>query len=295
MFLGQTQVCGADLGGRRTALQSQHFVRIGNPASHAQPSWSESEATVAESPKGNPPTAHRTAAAIVRSSGDLASSGRQRPRVLPGVKAASLRSAPAPRATALTPAPRTLVQMALDDDAQSYAPFRIAPWRVLNKSCSTWSGHRASSSSTSCRTTPASRPDGDAGREPLVGILRLPFGCVGAESGRYGHSCVVLLALVWSKAVHCRKALPVSSLQYPCATLNHHRTRRSNVGLQHRDNIDSRNQNGPTRTHGTRTTGRMRAAQPHRSRRSQRPRSIRLEPQRQMVTAGNLKLETGRA
>ena len=77
----------------------------------------------------------------------------------PGVKA--LRYAPTPlRGSALTPAPRTLVQMALDDDACPYAPQnRRLCGRRLTASRLTWAATRVSSASTSFSTTSLCRDD----------------------------------------------------------------------------------------------------------------------------------------
>ena len=63
-----------------------------------------------------------------------ASSGRQRPRVLAGVKAASLRSAHALRAEGLDAgSAHARRELALDDDARSYAASRLAPFRATDE------------------------------------------------------------------------------------------------------------------------------------------------------------------
>ena len=55
-----------------------------------------------------------------------ASSSQQRARVLTDVKARPLRSRPRSAGlAALTPAPRTLVRLALADDAHSYTPYML--------------------------------------------------------------------------------------------------------------------------------------------------------------------------
>ena len=117
----------------------------------------------------------------------------------------------------------------------------------------------------------------DAGRVPLVGMLRLPVGFVGAETRPYSHTCAVPCGLVWFKAVQFRKVLRVSSLQESCATLDHHRTQRNNVGLPHQYRVDPRNQNDRPRHTGRRQPEHMRSEQLHRLARSQRPRSIRIK------------------
>ena len=72
-------------------------------------------------------------------------------------------------------------------------------------------------------------------------------------------TCTVSLALVPSRGIHCRKALPVNSLHELRATLDQHGTRRHGVDLQHEDRADPLNQDHvdpPDQSrHETRTTG----------------------------------------
>ena len=128
---------------------------------------------------------------------------------------------------ALTLAPRTLVQMALNDDARSYAPSQRHPsGRPLN---------------ASVRSGPRRRRLDDAGRVPLSA-----FEATSRYRRRRNEGCTAIPVpsrsrFVWSTAVYCRKAFLVSSLQDLRATLHHHRPWPSNgLGNQDRDGPPNR-------------------------------------------------------
>ena len=117
------------------------------------------------------------------------------------------------------------------------APSRIAPFRAADEHVVPNQDHKPGLPAACHPPRPRfgarhRRPD-DAGRVPLVGILKLPVGFVGAnEAAR--DTCAIPFTLVWSTVVRYRKALPVSSLNKLRATLNHRRTLRNNVDLGNR-------------------------------------------------------------